>query len=215
MFQNKGITYKLILYVLSSIIIIFSIIMAIDFQASREILMRSAQQNASNLALTTEKQIETILRSAQKIPENLAPIIENKHYSETEIKGFLSSFVKNNDEIFGSCLAYEPYSYDPLKYYFAPYYYKDSDSVAYKNLGVENYQYFDWNWYRIPKKINKPYWTEPYFDESGGNIIMSTYSVPFYKQANGMRIFNGIITVDIDLSWLNSLIDSIEIIKNG
>lgn len=215
MFRNKGITYKLIIYILSGIVIIFSSIMAIDYQASREILMRSARQNAANLALSTVNHIESILRSAEKIPENLAPILENNPYSEKEIKKFLSSFVANNDEIFGSCLAYEPYSYDPSKYYFAPYYYKDSDSVAYKNLGNENYQYFDWNWYRIPKKMNEPYWTEPYFDESGGNIIMSTYSVPFYKHENGKRIFNGIITVDIDLSWLNSFIDSIEIIKSG
>ena len=30
-------------------------------------------------------------------------------------------------------------------------------------------------------------WSEPYFDEGAGNIIMSTYSVPFYQDIKGEK----------------------------
>ncbi len=215
MFQNKGITFKLRFYILTGIIIIFSSIMVIDYQASRKILINNASQNASNLALSTVNKIENILQPAEKIPDNLAPIIENKQYTEEELKHFLKSVVKKNNELFGSCIAFEPYAFDPGKLYFAPYLFKDADSISYKILGDDNYPYFYLDWYQIPKTLNKPVWTEPYFDESGGDIIMSTYSVPFYKRSESGEKMNGIVTVDIDLSWLTNLIDSIQLIESG
>jgi len=215
MFQNKGIAFKLRFYILTGITIIFSSIMFIDYQASRKILMNSASQNASNLALSTVNKIENILEPAEKIPGNLAPIIENTHYTEKELKHFLKSVVEKNHELFGSCIAFEPYAHDPDKLYFAPYYYKDADTVSYKLLGDDNYPYFYLDWYQIPKTLDKPIWTEPYFDESGGDIIMSTYSVPFYKHTDSGEKLNGIVTVDIDLSWLKNLIDSIQLTESG
>ena len=58
-------------------------------------------------------------------------------------------------------------------------------------------------------------WTEPYFDEGAGEIIMATYSVPFYKTFLGKRHFTGIVTADISLSWLQEIVASIKIAKTG
>jgi phosphoserine phosphatase RsbU/P len=215
MFRNKSIAFKLRFFILSGIILIFSLIMYIDYEASRRILIKTAEQNATNLAMSTVNKIENVLKPVEKIPQNLAPILENSHYSENEMKRFLKAVVGKNQEVFGSCIAFEPYEYDPYKYYFGPYYYKTADSVSYKILGNKNYQYFFLDWYQIPKELNKAIWTEPYFDESGGNIIMSTYSVPFYKNIKTEKELKGIVTVDVDLTWLTSVIDSIEIIEGG
>jgi len=57
-------------------------------------------------------------------------------------------------------------------------------------------------WHK-PKTTGKALWTEPYFDEGAGNILMSTYSVPFHR--NGK--FLGIATVDIPLEPLRELVD--------
>lgn len=54
------------------------------------------------------------------------------------------------------------------------------------------------DWYQIPRLLNKPYWSEPYYDEGGGNIIMTTYSYPIYDmQGNMVAIF----TADLSLEW--------------
>lgn len=214
MFKNKGIAFKLQFYILTGIILIFATIMVIDYQTSRNILMARAQQNASNLALSTVNSIEHVLKAAEKISLNLAPILENTDFSELKLERFLKPIVENNTEIFGCCVALEPYTYHPDSFYFAPYYYTDGDSVKYKNLGSDNYQYFNFDWYRIPKTIGKPTWSEPFFDENGGNIIMATYSVPFYNRADNKKL-KGIVTVDLDLRWLKTLVDSIDIIDNG
>ncbi len=215
MFNNSGIAFKLRFYILTGIILIFSSIMVIDYQASRKILMKTVRQNASNLALSTVNSIENVLTAAEKIPENLTPILENIHFIEAEIEQFMKPIVENNSEVFGCCIAFEPYGYYPDQLYFAPYYYKEGDSIKQKNLGNDSYQYFYHDWYQTPKSLGKPVWTEPYFDENGGGIVMATYSVPFYSGQGINRKLKGIVTVDIDLSWLETLIDSINIIENG
>jgi len=215
MFKNRGIAFRLRFYILFGIFAIFAAIMFINYGSSRDILMKMVRQNASNLALSTVNTIENVLNGAEKIPENLAPILENIEPNENQIKKFLEPIVRHNKEVFGACVSYEPYSYHPNKKYFAPYYFKDGDSASYKVLGGVDYEYFYLDWYQIPKMLEKPVWTEPYFDENGGNIIMSTYSVPFYKRDNGSREFNGIVTVDIDMSWLKNVIDSIDIVTSG
>jgi sigma-B regulation protein RsbU (phosphoserine phosphatase) len=48
-----------------------------------------------------------------------------------------------------------------------------------------------------------------------GEIIMATYSVPFYKTLNGKRQFMGIVTADISLSWLQEMVASIKIANTG
>ncbi|MDI6605678.1 MAG: SpoIIE family protein phosphatase, partial [Candidatus Omnitrophota bacterium] len=81
--------------------------------------------------------------------------------------------------------------------------------------GGENYRYFDWDWYKIPKELNGPVWSEPYYDKGAGNIIMSTYSAPFYTDVEGKRQFTGIVTADLSLSWLQEIVSSIKIGKTG
>jgi len=215
MLKNKGIAFRLRLFILLAIMAIFSTIMWIDYHSSRQILMNTVRQNATNLAQSTIHNIEGVLLAAEKVPQNLAPLLEYTQYNEEELKTFLKPIVRHNKEIFGSCVAFDPFAYDEGKYFFAPYYYRQRDSLLYKNLGSNEYDYFFLDWYHKPKELGKPIWTEPYFDENGGNIIMATYSVPFYRQQDDSASFTGIVTVDIDLSWLSSIIDSLNIVRSG
>jgi sigma-B regulation protein RsbU (phosphoserine phosphatase) len=114
--------------------------------------------------------------------------------------------VRKNDEIYGSTVAFEPWAYDGNTERYAPYFYKSDGEIKYSDLGTVSYKYFFQDWYQIPRELNRPVWTEPYFDEGGGNIVMSTYSVPFYRTVEGKSQVAGIITADISLSWLQEIV---------
>jgi sigma-B regulation protein RsbU (phosphoserine phosphatase) len=215
MLKNKSIAFRLRLFILLGIVVIFSAMMWINYRSSKEILMNTVRQNATNLAQSTIHNIEGVLLAAEKVPQNLAPLLENTQYNEEELKNFLKPIVQHNNEIFGSCVAFEPFAYDRNKYFFAPYCYRDSDEILYKNLGGLEYDYFYLEWYLKPKELGKAVWTEPFYDENGGNIVMTTYAKPFYRQQNDSIVFSGIVTVDIDLSWLSNVIDSLNIIRSG
>ncbi|MEJ2672375.1 MAG: adenylate/guanylate cyclase domain-containing protein, partial [Deltaproteobacteria bacterium] len=65
------------------------------------------------------------------------------------------------------------------------------------------------------KELQHAVWSEPYYDEGGGNIIMCTYSVPFYRTVGGIRKLQGVVTADISLMWLKDLVSSVKIYQSG
>ena len=100
---------------------------------------------------------------------------------------------------------------------YAPYLYKTKDGVAYEDLGSASYDYFTKDWYHIPEVLKAPFWSDPYFDEGGGDIIMTTYSVPFFERRKdgAAERLKGVITADISLDWLTELVCTTKLGKSG
>lgn len=213
--RNKGLAFKLILYIFTSIAIIFSLIFLYNYNISKKIVQKNLVTNAENLTNATVLKIEKVLTVIQKIQFNFSKIIESSNYSKEEMLKILKLAVEDNPEIYGTTLAFEPNYYEKSQKYFAPYFYRDSNKVVFKYIGDDAYDYFSMDWYQIPKELNKPMWSEPYYDEGAGNAIMTTYSVPIYKNVNGQKKFIGILTADISLEWLQDYMDSIKVCKTG
>ena len=176
---------------------------------------KNVEENARNLVMATVNRIEIVLRSVQKVPENLAYFMEQGSCDKEELLRLLREVVENNSEIYGSTVAFEPYAFDRKSLYFAPYFFRCDVSVKFTNLGNESYRYFSMDWYQIPKELQRPDWSEPYYDEGGGNILMATYSMPFFKRVGGKRQFEGIVTADINLEWLQEVVSSIKVLQTG
>ncbi len=215
MMKNRGIALKLILLILSSSTLIFVLIFGYNYLFSRRIIIKNVEENARNLALATVNRIDIVLRSMEKVSENLACYLENTSYSKSELINFLRLVVENNPEIYGSAVAFEPYAFERDSLYFAPYFYKSEGKIRFTYLGGESYKYFYWDWYQIPQELDRSVWSEPYYDEGAGNIIMSTYSVPFHRTVSGEKRFMGIVTADVSLSWLEEIVASIKIAQTG
>jgi sigma-B regulation protein RsbU (phosphoserine phosphatase) len=64
------------------------------------------------------------------------------------------------------------------------------------------------DWYLIPKTLLKPNWTEPYFENSGDHIFMSTFSTPFFRFSGTKEKFCGIVSVDVSIETLTSKVES-------
>lgn len=210
--KNIGIASKLILLIMTSVTVIFFLIFGYNYLISRRMIVKSIDEGARNLALATVNQIDIILSSVQKVPESLSRFLDNSLYSTENLMGLLRASIKDNPEIYGSTIAFEPYANDENVLSFAPYCYRSKDTI--KSTFIP-YNYFDWDWYSVTRSLNRPVWTEPYYDKGAGNIIMSTYSVPFYKTSSGKRRFTGVVTADVSLSWLQEMVASIKIGQTG
>jgi len=213
--HKKGLTVKLIVLIFSSVAIIFSLIFIDNYQVSKKMVEKNLKLDAENITKNIVNKAGKVLGSVQEIPDNFSKIIEDSSYSEAEINRILRLEVENNPEIYGATIAYEPYYLNSTKKYYAPYYYRNKKEIDFKYIGNEQYDYFTMDWYQIPKELNRPLWSEPYYDEGGGNIIMSTYSVPLYREKKGKKYFIGILTADVSLDWLKDYFDSFKVYKTG
>ncbi len=214
--RNKSLTFKLVFLILSSVLLIFSAAFGYDYYRSRKALLQSVEENALNLTGSTVNRIETVLFGIQKIPQQMATWMETGLCRGTEIQKIIHTALIGNPEIFGSTVAFEPYAFQPEKRFYAPYGYREKDqSIKTLFLGSEDYQYFYWDWYQLPKELNHAVWSEPYYDEGGGRIIMTTYSVPFNKIVGGHRSLQGVVTADVSLSWLKEIVSAVKIFESG
>jgi sigma-B regulation protein RsbU (phosphoserine phosphatase) len=119
--------------------------------------------------------------------------------------------VENNPVVVGSTVAVVPgyYSERPL---FSPYVCREGDHLVFKSLATEEYDYPHQEWFSEPLKRGEGYWSEPYIDEGGGDILMTTYSVPL-KDYRG-RVA-AVLTADVSLQWLSNFVNSMQVYRNA
>jgi len=215
MLKNRGIAFKLILFFTVSSGFIFLLIFSFNYRFSKRMIEKNVRDNARHLVQSTVNRIETVLLSVQKVPESLACFLENSSYGKEELLQMLQKVVENNQEIYGATVAFGPYGFEKTLKYFAPYFFKCDGLTQFTDLGKKSYRFLEEDWYQIPKELNRPGWSEPYFDEGGGNIMMATYSVPFYKWIGGKREFVGMVTADVSLRWLQEVVSSIKVLQTG
>ena len=179
--KKNTFAFRLNLYVVSSISLIAVIIFTSFYFISRDILLSMAEESAKNITEKYVNQIDAVIGKSAKIPYNIATVIENGNPKEEELIALLKNIVTNNEEVYGSAIAFEPFGFDENKYFYSHYVYKSKGEIVTSNLNDPKYEYFYQDWYQIPAHLEEPVWSEPYYDEGGGNVVMTTYSVPFYK----------------------------------
>ena len=119
--------------------------------------------------------------------------------------------VQDNPVVVGSTVAVVPgyYSDEPL---FSPYVCRNGDGVVTKTLATPEYNYPAQEWFTKPLELGEGYWSEPYVDEGGGDILMTTYSVPL-KDYRGKKA--AVLTADVSLEWLQHLVNGMQVYKNA
>lgn len=212
---QTGLSFKIVTSIFLSISFILLVIFLYNYNVTRTIIEKKIEDNAENLAQNKINQVEKVLISVEKVPQNIANLIEKISYTEEQLIEILNTMVGENDEIYGATIAFEPFMFDNNRKYFAPYVYKSFGSLKTVSLGTDTYNYHSADWYTVPKSLGKAVWSEPYFDKGGGNVIMSTFSVPIFRTIDGQRKIIGIITSDISLEWLDQIVSTIKVLETG
>ncbi|MBW1789202.1 MAG: HAMP domain-containing protein [Deltaproteobacteria bacterium] len=212
---KSTIAFKMTLLVLGGTSIVFALVQGYSYFYSKQILLKEVEQSARNLTLSVAGKIEQEFRAVAKVPQNLAYFLQSTEWDEGGVMRSLQRLVEGNREIYGAAAAFEPYAADEARRLFAPYFHKTEHGLGYVQLGDTWYDYTTKDWYHIPRVLQCPVWSEPYYDEGGAQIVMVTYSCPFFEgRGNDLRL-TGIITADISLEWLTRLVSSKRVARSG
>jgi class 3 adenylate cyclase len=213
--RTSGLATKLIASILTAAALIFLAAFGYSYYVSRKGVIRQASENARHLTQETVYRIEVVLRGVEKIPLNLAGTLEQVHWEGDDLLNLIRTAAEQNHELYGLGVAFEPYGFNPQLQYFMPYFCHDDQQLQFKMLGGDSYRYFYLDWYQIPAELGRPQWSEPYYDEGGGNVIMSTFSAPFYQAADGKHKLAGVVGADISLMWLKDLVAAVKVYQSG
>lgn len=190
----------------AAVLIIIGLIMNLFVRAG---VLLEAQNRADSTLDDASVRVDNVLIAVETAIRNSIPVIES-HLREPDYMYVITgALCENNPAISGSAIAFEP-DYFRGRHLFSPYAYfdkaSDADTVAFRQLGTDDYDYHSSEWYAMPKQLEQPYWSEPYLDTGGGEFAMITYSYPL-KDAKGH--FYGVVTADVSLNWLTDLLEKV------
>jgi Serine phosphatase RsbU, regulator of sigma subunit len=160
---------------------------------SRLNLMRSEIMDIINQAEAAVRNKVWIARWSLSHPDSLASV------------GRL--LVGDNPVIVGSTVALVP-GYDPRHPRLAPYTFRSGDELVTRSLATETYDYPSKEWFVKPLELKEGYWSEPYVDIGGGEMLMTTYSIPIFDEEGRAA---AVLTGDISLDWLTDLVGNLKL----
>ncbi|MBR4146624.1 MAG: SpoIIE family protein phosphatase [Bacteroidales bacterium] len=180
--------------------------------AQREIKKEASLRAESELK-SAENKIMGVVNQAEAAVRNSLWVAEWCLEYPDSLERIPQRVVSENPVVVGSTMALVPGS-NPQYPLYAPYVARDLETGELKmlSLATEEYNYPDKEWFTKPIELNDSYWSEPYFDENGGDILMTTFSMPV-KDKNGS--IAAILTADISLDWLTDLIGELKVYPNA
>ncbi|MDO9490986.1 methyl-accepting chemotaxis protein [Acetobacterium sp.] len=126
----------------------------------------------------------------------------------------LTQYVGLNADTFGMGVWYEYNGYKPELKYFGPYASRDGANIAFAEAlySTDEYDFPNQEWYLAGKTpAGEIAWSAPYEDETLG-ISLVTATQAFYDSGKNFR---GVVTGDIDLSSLQTMVSEIKVGETG
>jgi sigma-B regulation protein RsbU (phosphoserine phosphatase) len=210
---TRGLAFKLAVCILTSATVIFTAAFAYYYRSSKDMILAAVRDNAQNLLRRAVNRLEVPLSAIERVPQFMALKLAQELPSAAGLDRDLADLLAANPDVYGAAAAFEPGVFQGLPRY-SPYFCRKGGEIAQVSLGYEEYYELQ-NWYLVPKVLQQPVWSEPYFDESGGDIVMTTYSVPVMGQTPGGPAFIGVVTADVALDWLRKQVGRISLYNSG
>ena len=188
----------IILYTLIPVTFIFVIFALENIYTTRQNIHQRIENHMTDLAYSYASLFNEVLNPVAGIANTTADLLYiDRTIQADDIYKILRLHVEHNPIIYGAWVTYAPYQFDQQKKLFAPYVFRQGDSIKQIDAVSDTYDYTDgshefWN---KPVTMGKGVWTEPYFDEGAGNIMMSSYAVPFYHKGKLL----GVTGIDMPL----------------
>lgn len=185
----------------------------IQYHYSQREIKKEASLRAASELKSAENKIMDVVNQAEAAVRNSIWVAEWCLETPDSLERIPQRIVSENPVVVGSTMALVP-GYSEKYPLYAPYATRDLETGKIKmlSLATEEYDYPSSEWFTKPIELDDSYWSEPYFDENGGDILMTTFSMPV-KDKNGK--IAAVVTADISLEWLAELIERMKVYPNA
>lgn len=200
--MRLNILWKLILTIALPLLGIYVVLNLVELKALTNQAMRDIDERVTRLATLYAQQFDGELSTIAQVARSTAEFISiDPQLGRRNAWSILEQNIRQNDLIYGAAIAWKPVEDDDGTMILdAPYVHRaGAGSLNRINIGTDSYDYRESSWYAMPVERETGIWTEPYFDEGAGNILMSTYSEPIF---DGSGEIIAITTVDLHLELL-------------
>ena len=212
---RRKLSVRVSLWVLLFAAIIFDVALLFLSYQAHETVRQEAISRATQILENTSLRVEGILNRVEVASNMTKWLVLRQPKQADSMFVYSRGMLENNPDFYNCSIAFEPYYFKDKGRYFSAYTKHDGDSIRTIQGGSDNYQYFFVDWYLMPKKQDRPCWTEPYMDL---DVPTNTYEmVTSYgqtlKDKQGQVI--GVINTSLSITWLSRTISAIKPYPNS
>ena len=181
----------------------------IQFFYSRKGLQEEANRRAESELAISRLEMEKVTGAVEGATKSTAWILADKLHDPSLFPQYFLQVLNYNPDILDAGYAFVS-NYYPDKGHWYEYMIARRANGQYEEvlLGSESHDYFQADWFKQGLVSGEDgYWSEPYFDESGGKTMLVTYSFPL-RSPDGEVV--GVVCADISLAWLTEMVVGIQ-----
>ena len=207
---RRKLSVRVSLRVVVSAAILFIAALGLMFYQAREAVSQEAISRATQILDKTSLRVDSILNRVE-VASNMTKWLVERHTNQADsMFVYSSSMLENNPDFYNCSVAFEPYYFEEKGCYFSAYTKHVGDSIRTIQGGSDSYQYFFADWYLMPKLLDRPCWTEPYFDfdVATNTSEMVTSYCQTVKDRQGRMI--GVINTSLSINWLSKTISAVK-----
>ena len=197
---NLNFSTRLYLWTTLLILVTFGAVAAIFNAYNNEREEEAGGRYAGFLLTEMIGSINERLLAVENIVKGYEPFVKKALASPDSVMSLVKQWSLSDSLLIGGCMGFEPYYYSEKGKYYMPYVTTTlGNKPVSKILGSDDYDYFNMEWYSSAKEARRGTWSDPYYDDGGGDVMMITYSLPVFDKYGNMI---GIMTADMSLDKL-------------
>ena len=213
---RKSLSTRLSLWIVLFAAVVFVAALGFMFAESRKTVRQEAESRASQVLESTVLRVNGLLDRVVVATNNLEWLVLRHLDAPDSMFVYSRCFMENNPDLNGCSIAFEPDFFKDRGRYFSAYSYNDGGTILTTQEGNDQYEYFYMDWYQLAKLLDRPCWTEPFFDYNLKDIyskdMIASYCKPI-KDSAGKYV--GTIAVDLSLDWLSKTVSSVKPYPNS
>ncbi|MEJ2531690.1 MAG: cache domain-containing protein [Halioglobus sp.] len=213
--RRGSITTRLILLLTLALAGIIALLLALDYRLSRDEILKGVREEARSTVRGAITDLDNWLQGIESSTLFLARLLEQGTLDRAGLDTLLRTFVETHEDIFGATIALNPEMGGSARG-FAPYYHRRDGTLTRTDLTSSTNNYPERAWFSDAVNAGHALWVEPYYDEGGGEVLMTTFSVPVYHtDTQGDRSLYAVVTADVALAELHGYLRRLRLGSSG
>ena len=187
-----------------SVLIMFALLGTMNYLLVKQITEKELMAKAER-DLKESKRVESVKVEVESAIRNLKGDVQQALDDPDQYYIISTKLVMNNLHIVGAGIAFKPNFYEGKNRLYAPYAYDEEPNIRIKKgktvspqirRELLGFDYTEREWFVKPLETGKGLWTQPYVDQGGSHIIMTTYVEPVFDKRGKVA---GVFFADVPL----------------
>jgi sigma-B regulation protein RsbU (phosphoserine phosphatase) len=189
---------KLILAICLPLLAVYLTVVILDYRRSKQEALKQMENYLTEVTAHEALALDEQLSSIAQVGHSTGQFLQTFALRQSaDLERLARAILVAEPELFGFGVALEMPAAGGAMERRAPYVCRRADGQGLRSMDITSvsFDYARSDWYLLPKLLRHPAWTDPYFDEGIGGILMCSYSVPLLRD----NAFEGVIVTDVSL----------------